>query len=228
MNRKIWIRGLILIGGLWALLNYFLFSNEVSKRTAVKSTEPEDVIQSITKTKGSVVEPKNIPVAHQTFETEFKVESEKIGQVDANPESTHNRLKNWAILLSKADLVKLKKMALNPQSPQDDRALSVYLLSLSNREESLSELGDIARNPIPDNPNPRIKEFELILRRQAVEGLVRPEQKALSVSELKNTIEHSAEPWIVDGSQRGLLSLEGQVEPIQTQDEKALEKLLKR
>lgn len=231
-----WWLGLIIFGGLWGLFNLFFWGSKSQQVSLKQESTSKASIQNLTKvdtyssheklnTQSSLSKQESKVVS---FEQEFRREAEQISQVDPEPEKTATRLKSWALLLAKEDLKKLTDLALTTNSAGDDRALAVYVLSLSNRPESIENLGEIARKPIPENLNPRAKEFELVLRMQAVEGMTKPEQKTLSVAELQKTIQSSPEAWVVDRSQRALPSLNGKVASPAAQDQAALESLLRR
>lgn len=162
-----------------------------------------------------------------SFDDQFRKESEIIGSVDPHPEESNRRLLKWAEKLNQDDLLRLKKKALDFELNGDQRALSVYLLGLSPRAEALAELGEIARSPVPNLPDDRSREFEMIYRAQAIEGLIRPSQPELSRQELQKTIAHVSDSALLDRSIRGLSYLNGSVPSSpKTQDEKALNKLL--
>lgn len=157
----------------------------------------------------------------------IRIESEGLGRVDTNPKSTENRLREWAGSLKREELSQLKGMVFDTQRNGDERALAVYLLGLAPGVEAMKELSEIAQSPIPESPNYRTQEFEMILRAQAVEGLIRPNEFEAARRELAAINGKTSNPFVLDRSQRGLQNLLGHGASLKEQDLEAESKLLR-
>ncbi|MBK7963410.1 MAG: hypothetical protein IPK04_20770 [Bdellovibrionales bacterium] len=229
MKKSRWLFGFVVLGLGWAVLQmtYWPFKDSGANHPVKDNQAPSPNSGSLALESESNPVRTNKPAS---FEEKFKMESARVGQVDPNPEGSFRRLRDWAQLLARDELTKLKVKALNPALNGDDRGLAIFLLGLSPKEEAISDLGEIARSPVLESENVRATEFESIFRAQAAENMIRPDYLELSRRELGLNIAKSQIPLVVDRSQRGLLSLDQslspRIPPPADQDQAALKKLL--
>lgn len=100
------------------------------------------------------------------------IESQKLRKPDPNPNHTYSRLKRLAESLKIKDIDSLKSTALDPSLNNDRRFMSVYLLSLNQKDIVLPALMSIALDSvIVSESQPQIYAEELMLRTQALIGI---------------------------------------------------------
>lgn len=164
-----------------ALVVFKFFSQSETSISAVNQKQPKRV-GAISRTAESSTESTRNP-ATQTTDADLPIErfvakeSLKVGRADPNPEQTFSRLKLLATRLKKDDVDLLKKMAVNTQFNNDQRFLSVYLLSLSNNPQVTPALLGIALEPVAmqDQTSSYFAE-ELMIRTQALEGITQTDR----------------------------------------------------
>lgn len=212
------ILGALLVFSLWKKQEALIVAEPKIDGPGLSSqAEPMEISSSDTK-------------AISNFETQLKVAAEKIAHLDSDPQKTEEELKAFSKNLEPADVQKLFKIALNRESPQDLRFLSVMLLGWSEFEGASQLLEDIATEDIDPFLSPdRQGDFESVLRMQAVEGL---EGLSLGSSQhqkhLQNIISKSSSTLVIDRAQRALWASAGNADSPREQDEKALKKVLEK
>jgi hypothetical protein len=156
----------------------------------------------------------------------LRIEAENVGKIDSAPQETEEKLQNWARSMSASDLTALKATAINVKSPQDERFLAVMLMSWSQKPSAAEHLKDIALSRFdPLLINDRGRDFEKILRMQAVDGL---SDLPPTKNSLQDIIKYSPETYLVDRAHRNQWALQGNAQKPKAQDEVALEALLKK
>ncbi len=233
MKRSRWFFGFVVLGVGWSLLqlSFWSLKNDSSGLTTKQTVNIGEIQIKSAENSLNASELNSDGLKKKVnFEDKFKSESGKVGQLDSNPDETIERLRAWVQVMARDELTKLKVKALNPALNGDDRALAIFLLGLSPRDEAISDLGEIARSEIIESENARTNEFESIFRAQAAENMIRPESLVASRRELGLNIAKSSNPFVIDRSQRGLLSLDQgitpRVKPPSQQDQEALSKLI--
>lgn len=155
-------------------------------------------------------------------------ESRQIGLIDEHPDQTEKRLKELAYSLKPKDLRELKQKTLNMSLNGDDRMLSVYLLSLSQHENTAQLLEDIAATPIQiPKDQYRQYEFENVLRSQAIEGLQNRENKNQAISSLSKLISKLSDSYLLNRSQIALSHRTNNTDKVEAQDLNALKKIVR-
>ncbi len=133
-------------------------------------------------------------------------------------------IKTQAEKLSETEIQRLASDAVNPQANQDQRFKSVYLLA-HNGNASLI-LKEIIKTPIPENINERDRDFEHILRAQAIEGIENGFEKNISRQVLHDLMQTTDNAFLLDRLSRAKNSLEGMSDSSEVQDNKELEKII--
>lgn len=111
------------------------------------------------------------PESKANLQKWLATEALRVGMSDEDPARTLARLKNKASGLARADLHLLKLAVLNRQLSADERFLAVYMLGLAG-PLAVPALKELSFTRIPGLPNDRVHSDEVILRTQAIEGLV--------------------------------------------------------
>lgn len=157
----------------------------------------------------------------------LKQESQKVGAPDDNPELTQSRLGELANSLSDHHLEVLKETALSQDLNGDERALSVYLLTLNQSSKSLDLLKEVSLAPLPNSTGP-LQEQEILIRTLTIDGFVHHPEVKRAREFLKLIGEKSEVAAVSDRAQRAYASLSsnGQIPQPETQEKQALEKLL--
>lgn len=133
-------------------------------------------------------------------------------------------IKTQAEKLSESEIQQLAYDAVNTQINQDQRFKSVYLLA-HNGHASLV-LKEIVKTPIPENINERERDFEHILRAQAVEGIENGFEKNVSRQALHDLMQTTDNAFLLDRLNRAKNSLDGVSDSSEVQDNKELEKII--
>lgn len=111
----------------------------------------------------------------------------------------------------------------------DQRAMAVELLSRNKTPEALQALQDFVIYHQTDGSTgwSRQREFESVLRAQAIEGIAAYPKKELALSSLNSLSQHVSESFLRDRIARsGEYLRHGKTDPIEKQDENALKKLV--
>lgn len=149
-----------------------------------------------------------------------------VSQLDEHPELTEVKLKKFAQEMSEADLKKLHQKTLDSHLSGDDRWLAIYLLSLSDANQSISLLEDVALSPSPSLAHDLGVEFEKSIRAQAIEGLENSSNKKMALMSLNKLSQRLDDRFLLDRVHRALLHLEKGSLSLEEQDRKALENLV--
>jgi len=165
--------------------------------------------------------------AGKNLEKILKEEKNLLGRVDPDPKASFLRLKTIAENLETADLNLLKIKALDESINGDERFLSIYLLAYNGKDISLDSLQNIALSlvPAPESQNQGLRDLEIQIRAQAIEGLSRFYGNERAKAILEKAAEMQNEAFLRDRANRALYSWRTQ-NSIENQDKTALEKLL--
>lgn len=122
----------------------------------------------------------------ETFIKQFKTEVAEVGRLQANPEAAQARMNKLAAQMTQADVRALADIISDDAQNGDERALAVELLSLKNDTASLTALQNFVAtsNKVDGITAERKKEFETVLRAQAVESIAAYPQKEIAISTL--------------------------------------------
>ncbi|MBY0453052.1 MAG: hypothetical protein K2P92_08455, partial [Bdellovibrionaceae bacterium] len=153
-------------------LNSIETKKEAAKSMAAAPVQPDIAAENAKKT--------------ETFIKQFKTEVIEVGRLQANPEAAQARMNKLAAQMTQADVRALADIISDDQQNGDERALAVELLSLKNDTASLTALQNFVAtsNKIDGITAERKKEFETVLRAQAVESIADYPQKEIAISTL--------------------------------------------
>jgi hypothetical protein len=165
----------------------------------------------------------------QQFVSRFKEEARQIGKLQTNPDETQLRLKKLADKMNPQNVEGLFDIISNDKSDSDQRALAVELLAIKNDTTSLMALQNFVANSKNVNGTKwdHKKEFEAVLRAQAIEGIATFPEKEIALSTLNHLQQKVDHKFLNDRISRASLGLMYENKPnIQQQDEEALKKLI--
>lgn len=140
------------------------------------------------------------------------------------PDTDIAEIKSRATHLSSNDIQTLAQDAVNPQTQQDKRFKSVYLLAHNGRIPEI--LKNIVTTPVTDNLSDRERDFEHIVRAQAIEGIENSEEKTFSKQIISELIQRTDNTFLLDRLNRAKSSLEGTHGSSEVQDNGELEKII--
>ena len=120
----------------------------VKPNLALVPNPPYDLIEPT----GSGRTPAQAPINLATW---LSQEAARMGQPDPDPEATKFRLREKAKGLKRAELKKLKSVALDRSVSSDERFLAIYMLGLTGDERSLDLLREVSLAQIPGLPTER-------------------------------------------------------------------------
>lgn len=224
MKKRYWFFVAVLIGAIFAL------EYDVAKRTKNKIEHPQ-TFASLKAGDAAVENNKvNEPIKTAiTFEEKFIGEAQKISSLQSSPEVVDKKLDELAKVMTNAEIQKLLLLMTRADQDGDQRAMAVELLSRNKTPEALQALQDFVVNHQTNESTGwnRQREFESVLRAQAIEGIASYPRKELALSSLNSLSEHVSESFLRDRIARsGEYLRNGKVDPIEKQDENALKKLV--
>lgn len=150
-----------------------------------RETPPSPVLRE------PAVAKKEVPLAEW-----LKLEAQKIGRTDNQPAATKARLKQKAGQLKLGELRELRSLALNREVSGDERFLAAYLLGLSDSPSSVALLKEVSLSEIPEELNDRVRSDEILVRTQALEGLVQKLHSAEAEGVLLQILERTSDPMM--------------------------------
>lgn len=164
----------------------------------------------------------------ETFIKQFKTEVVEVGRLQANPEAAQARMNKLAAQMTQADVRALADIISDDQQNGDERALAVELLSLKNDTASLTALQNFVAtsNKIDGITAERKKEFETVLRAQAVESIADYPQKEIAISTLTYLQGKVDNRFISERIGRASNGLMYGTENLKQQEDDALKKLV--
>lgn len=136
------------------------------------------------------------PAKELDLEEWLHQEAAKIGQIDKKGAATEHRLVQKVAKFKLSDLRQLKTIALDTQKMGDERFLAVYLLGLSDSPSATPLLKDISLAEIREGLGDREKTDEVLIRTQALEGLVHRLGPAGSENVLLQILERTNDPVV--------------------------------
>ena len=221
MRKIIWIFALSLVAVV-LFLEY-----DVTQRLQVRQTRRLSSLRS------SAVPQNQIPaLSSQTqintmpaavnFETQFTEVTQEVSRLQENPEAAENKMQTLAAQYIK----KLADVMQDSKNNGDQRAMAVEILSRHQSIESLKKLEDFIQQPSESGAWNRNREFESVLRAQAIEGIASYPQKDLALSSLRALDPKLNESFLKDRIQRSMAGLKNQAPAAEKQDDEALRKLV--
>lgn len=240
MRSKLWIFSLVLILVVFAVeydLAQRYFKNKPMAVQNLKTQLPSEKnninhLPDASAAAGSVkVEDQKSRIANtesdlQNFETQFKLESQNISQLQSEPQKTEERLQVLANKMTQEQMQKLIQLISDQSKDGDERAMAIEMLSRRKDSESLKALEDFVAQSGDAGAWSRSHEFESVLRAQAIEGIATyPEQKE-ALSALNKLSKKVNESFLRDRILRSQAGLKGLAPSIENQDNEALRKLV--
>ena len=144
--------------------------------------------------------------------------------VSTSPDHDLIEIKTRAANLSSDDIQLLVQDAVNPQTQQDLRFKSVYLLAHNRHIPEV--LKQIVATPMPENLNDRDRDFEHIVRAQAIEGIENSKEKTFSKQIISELIQRTDNAFLLNRLNRAKNSLDGTDDSSEVQDNRELEKII--
>lgn len=166
---------------------------------------------------------------YEKFIQEFKKETLELSKLQDNPAESQARLEALAKKMTQKDVAALYEIISNDKSDGDQRAIAVELLTIKNDTASLVALQNFVANNNTVNGTQwdRKKEFETVLRAQAVEGIATYPNKDIALSTLNYLQQKVDQKFLADRINRASAGLKNpNIPELQQQDDEALKKLI--
>ena len=223
MKKSYWIFVFVLVAGI------FFVEYDLTKRTsrsAFVKKNPARLIHTklapATSTETSYQDP-----TRAGFDFRFQELTNEVSQLQDDPEKVEQRMKILAESMTDDDVRQLSEVLTNKKNNGDKRAMAVEILSRNQSNESLKQLENfIRKNESPAEKWSREREFESVLKAQAVEGIAAFPQKDVAISSLTALDQKIEESFLKDRIKRSVASLKNQAPLPEKQDNDALEKLV--
>lgn len=161
-----------------------------------------------------------------SFDSRFNQAADEISQLQIHPEETEKKLQDLAGEMSSEDVKKIAQVMTNPNINGDQRSMAVEILSRHQTVESLKQLEDFILQHDETTKWSRSREFESVLRAQAIEGIAAFPQKDLALSSLMALDPKLDEAFLKDRIQRSMAGLRSENQSSEKQDNEALSKLV--
>ncbi|MGE4234718.1 MAG: hypothetical protein AB7F43_15520 [Bacteriovoracia bacterium] len=213
----------------------FLVEYDLSRRVTAFQNEKKNSVSAKNENKTNSVLPVDAVAvlaqrreAEAVFAEKFKAEVSQIAQLQSDPENVQKRLQALSKTMSSQDVQALYEIISNDKNDGDQRALAVEILSLRNDAASLNVLQNFvaSNNTVNGTKWDRSKEFETVLRAQAVESIAAFPQKEIAISTLSFLKSKVDESFLSDRIGRATAYLQGLAPTPEDQDDAALKKLL--
>ncbi len=213
----------------------FLVEYDLSRRVTAFQNEKKNSVSAKNENKTNSVLPVDAVAvlaqrreAEAVFAEKFKAEVSQIAQLQSDPENVQKRLQALSKTMSSQDVQALYEIISNDKNDGDQRALAVEILSLRNDAASLNVLQNFvaSNNTVNGTKWDRSKEFETVLRAQAVESIAAFPQKEIAISTLSFLKSKVDESFLSDRIGRATAYLQGLAPTPEDQDNTALKKLL--
>lgn len=170
------------------------------------------------------------PESRAKFAALFKQEAAEIGRIQNDPEAAIARMKKMAQAMGPEDVKQLADIIADEEQNGDERALAVELLSIKNNTASLVALQNFVAttNKVEKIKQQYKKEFETVLRAQAVESIAAYPEKQIALSTLTYLQSRVDNRFISERISRASASLMygNESQTLREQDDEALKKLV--
>ncbi len=225
MRKIIWLFALGLVGIV------FFLEYDVTQRLQIRNSRRLSAGRAPAATTGknqvtSADEAKSETIPAINFETKFVQVTQAVSQLQENPEVAEQKMQALAGELSSRDIKKLSEVMQDAKSNGDQRAMAVELLSRHQSIDSLKQLENFIQQPLAGGAWNRNREFESVLRAQAIEGIASYPQKDLALSSLMGLDPKLNESFLKDRIKRSMAGLKNQAPAAEKQDDNALKKLI--
>jgi len=160
------------------------------------------------------------------FKQQLKAESNLIGQTTEHIEETEKRLQQMADNLDAYQLNYLKSVVMDLNQAGDERALAIELLSRNTSNTAAQILKEFA---LSNDRGLRgvAKDQEIVFKAQAIEGIAAQPEKSLALQYLSEISRKTDSAFLNDRALRAQAVIKDNVQSLEKQDQKALEKLVK-
>lgn len=165
----------------------------------------------------------------EEFVAKFKAEAAQIAKIQNNPEAVQGRMQKLAEEMNSRHVDGLYEIISDDKSNADERALAVELLTLKNNTASLMALQNFVANTknLGGEKWDQKKEFETVLRAQAVEGIAGYPEKEIAISTLNYLQQRVDQKFLNERISRASMNLMySDSSSVTQQDEDALKKLV--
>lgn len=161
------------------------------------------------------------------FDSEFKAESRNIAELQDNPQAVEIKMNQMAQSMKSEEIRQLASVIKNKNQEGDQRAMAVELLSRNNSLDALNTLSDfVVESSEGLRPDSNDKEFESVLKAQAIEGISTYPQKDIALNYLNQLAQKVDESFLKDRIFRSRENLLGRAPAVNEQDEKALKQFV--
>ncbi len=158
------------------------------------------------------------------FDSRFLKEAQKISELSNDPKQVDQKMDQLALSMSQLDLKKLSIVMENQNENGDTRALAVELISRAKTRDAVAALKEFVIHQ--ESGAGRNREFESVLRAQAIEGVAAYPQKDLALSYLNAMADQVDESFLKDRIVRSEENLKGRAPTTEQQDDAALKQLV--
>lgn len=221
MRKKYWFFVLALVATVFAV-EYDL-TKRTSHVTAARLSDPSQKNTAKYNT-NKLSQSENTPA--KNFTQKFSEVSAEISNLQQNPNAAEERIQSLAADLTNQDLNQLSEVMTNKNSLGDQRAMAVEILSRSRSVSAIKKLEDFIKDHDESAKWSRSREFESVLRAQAIEGIAAFPEKDLAISSLTSLDQKISESFLKDRIRRSVASLKNKAPSVEKQDEAALSKLV--
>lgn len=223
MRKRYWIFTVFLISVIFGV------EYDLARRIKYKNVaqQKKAVLPTILTPTPEVVTARKAPVVTSILDSRFIQDAQKISQLKASPKVIDEKFDRLAKSMDSFELKKLSLLIGDQNADSEQRAMAVELLARSKSAESMKILRDFVaadKTPVSATWNPN-REYESVLRAQAIEGIATYPKKELALSYLNSLSDMVNESFLKDRISRSEESLKGRASaPIQ--DESVLKQLV--
>lgn len=225
MRKIIWIFSLVLVGVVFFLEYDVTHRLQIRNSRRLSANRTTSIAADQTTDSNYEVRKKKVAAA-LNFEAKFAEVTEEVSRLQENPEEAENKMQSLAAQLSPKDIKKLSDVMQDSKLNGDQRAMAVEILSRHQSVESLKQLENFIQQPSENGVWNRNREFESVLRAQAIEGIASYPQKDLALSSLMVLDPKINESFLKDRIKRSVAGLKNQAPAAENQDDEALKKLI--
>ncbi len=228
MKKKYWLFVVFLTGSI------FFVEYDLARRMNSKLLATAPKVNSALSPTNSKSEPKatvkmaNIQGTQSIFDSQFVAEAQKMSQLQENSKAVDEKIDSLAKAMNSYEMKKLSVMIESKSADGDQRAMAVELLARSKSEEAMQILNDFVLTHETGAVQTwnRNREFESVLRAQAIEGIAAYPKKDVALSYLSSLANKVDESFLKDRIARSEENLKGHAPTSQQQDDAALKQLV--
>ncbi len=226
MKKSYWFFSLVLVAVV------FFIEYDLTQRTSRLNTSKLSVSSLQTKSAKNVTAGGTDLVSssdnsqNKSFTKKFTEVSDEISQLQQNPSVADEKIQTLAASLSAQEMNQLSQVMGDKKSSGDQRAMAVEILARNRTVQALKKLENFIKDHDDTVNWSRSREFESVLRAQAVEGIAAFPQKDLAISSLTSLDQRVSESFLKDRIRRSVSYLRNQALSPEKQDDEALGKLV--